>query len=202
MHFSNRHANYYTAWLYKAKEDDSFVQSRYHPDLANRGPPRTMSTSQAHVKRRLPPLDDLSAEATGNEDCEEGVEEDMEENPRRANKTNKRRRSQHLSKIVDKNIQNRTELLALAREQKSEGKTELAEFVMNRGNRVVEEVISKPWDMERSSEVLQRSKMSRLEILQKFVEDPCTLGCNERCCSVLSRSCCGTMCRGKHLVKL
>ena len=56
MHFSNRHANYYTAWLYTTKEDDSFIQSRYHPDLANRGPPRTMPASQARVKRRLPAL--------------------------------------------------------------------------------------------------------------------------------------------------
>ena len=186
VHFSNRHANYYTAWLYTTKEDDSCIQSRYHPDLANRGPPRTMSASQARVKRRLPALDDSSAESTGNEDCEEDVEEDTEENPRRADKTSKRRRSQRLSCfevsniIVEKNIQNRTELLALAREQKSEGKTDLAEFVMNRGNRVVEEVISTAWDMERSSEVLRRSKMSRLEILQKFVEDPCTEGCNGR----------------------
>ena len=32
--------------------------------------------------------------------------------------------------------------------------------------------------MERASEVLQRSKISGLEFLQKFVEDPCTKGCN------------------------
>ena len=190
VHFFNRHANYYTAWLYTTKEDHSFIQSRYHPDLANRGPPRTMLASQAHVKRQLSALDDSSAESTGNEDCEEGieegVEEDMEENPRRANKTNKRRQSQHLSCfkvlniIVQKNIQNRTELLALAHEQKSDGKSDLAEFLMNRGNRVVEKVISTAWDMERSSEVLRRSKMSRIEILQKYVEDPCTEGCNGR----------------------
>ena len=34
--------------------------------------------------------------------------------------------------------------------------------------------------MERASEVLQRSKISGLEFLQKFVEDPCTKGCNGR----------------------
>ena len=72
MHYSNCHTNYYTAWLYTTKEDESFIQSQYHPDLANRG--------QARVKRRLPALDDSSPESTGNEVCEEGVEEDMEEN--------------------------------------------------------------------------------------------------------------------------
>ena len=47
--------------------------------------------------------------------------------------------------------------------------------------RAVEEGISTAWDMERESEVLRRSKMSRLEISQKFVEDPCTEeGCNGR----------------------
>ena len=104
---------------------NSFIQSQNHPDLANRGPARTMSASQACVKRRLLALNDSSAEFTGDEDCEEGVEEEMEENPRQANKTIKRRRSQRLSCfevsniIVEINIQNRTKLLAFAREQKA-----------------------------------------------------------------------------------
>ena len=34
----------------------------------------------------------------------------------------------------------------------------LTEFVINRGNRVVEECISTAWEMEKAGEVLQRSK--------------------------------------------
>ena len=37
--------------------------------------------------------------------------------------------------IVDKNIQDRTELIAFANIQKREGKTDLAEFVLNCGTK-------------------------------------------------------------------
>ena len=75
--------------------------------------------------------------------------------------------------ILEKKIQHRSELLALASIQKAEGKTDLAEFVMNRGNRVVEECISTAWEIEKASEVLQRSKLTRLQILEKCLKDPC-----------------------------
>ena len=82
--------------------------------------------------------------------------------------------------ILEKKIQNRSELLALASVQKAEGKTDLAEFVMNRGNRVVEECISTVWEMEKASEVLQRSKLTRLQILEKCLQDPFTAECYGR----------------------
>jgi len=47
VHFSNRHTNYYSAWLYTTKEDEDCIQSAGHPDLRNSGPPRTMAASQA-----------------------------------------------------------------------------------------------------------------------------------------------------------
>lgn len=147
VHFSNRHANYYSAWLYTTKEDEDFIQSAGHPDLGNSGPPRTMAASQARVKRRQP-IAELrdSATDTGTSGGEgEGGEEREQEDGRsrmkgkNVSKTSvKRKRSKRLSCyevsniILEKKIQNRTELLALASAQKAEGKTDLAEFVMNR----------------------------------------------------------------------
>ena len=62
--------------------------------------------------------------------------------------------------------------------QKAEGKTDLAEFVFNRGNRVVEEVIATSWEMENASDVIERNKLTRLELLEKALEDPCVDQCN------------------------
>ena len=195
VHFSNRHANYYSAWLYTTKEDEDFIQSAGHPDLGNSGPPRTMAASQARVKRRQP-IAELrdSATDTGTSGGEgEGGEEREQEDGRsrmkgkNVSKTSvKRKRSKRLSCyevsniILEKKIQNRTELLALASAQKAEGKTDLAEFVMNRGNRVVEECISTAWEMEKANELLQRSKLTRLQILEKCLQDPCTAECDGR----------------------
>lgn len=185
VHFSNRHVNYYTAWLYTTKEDENCIQSPDHPDLANSGPPRTMSASQARVKRRPSVTEDSPTDSTSGGEGEDGEEKEKEGGHGRVSTSVKRRRSQRLSCfdvsniIVEKKIKNRTELLALASAQKAEGKTDLAEFVVNRGNRVVEEVIATAWEMENASEVLKRSKLTRLEILENcLIEDSCTPECN------------------------
>lgn len=66
--------------------------------------------------------------------------------------------------ILQKKIQNRTELLlAFANARKAEGKTDLVEFVMNRGSRVVKKCISTAWEMEKASEMLERSKLTRIQ---------------------------------------
>ena len=49
------------------------------------------------------------------------------------------------------------ELHALAREQKSQGKTDLAEFILNRVPRVVSDVMKTAWDMENAKATLPRS---------------------------------------------
>ena len=79
---------------------------------------------------------------------------------------------------MSKQIKTRTELLALASTRKADGKTDLAEFVVNRGNKVVEEVIATAWEMEKASEALHRKRMTRLEILENALEDPCNEQCN------------------------
>ena len=173
VYFSNRHVNYYSAWLYTTKEDKEFLQSSNHPDLLNSRPPKTMSASEARVKRRrvetgYPSKDSTSGEEEGVEGQEEGGSSASRQSARRSAK---RRRSQRLSSfevstiIVSKQIKTRSELLALASAQKAEGKTDLAEFIVNRGTKVVEEVIATAWEMENASEVLERSKLSRVEIL-------------------------------------
>ena len=45
-----------------------------------------------------------------------------------------------------------TELPAFAKEQRLEGKTDVAEFVLNRGTKFVAEVLHTAWDMENFQE--------------------------------------------------
>ncbi|XP_020621174.1 uncharacterized protein LOC110058852 [Orbicella faveolata] len=212
VHFFNWHTNYYSAWLYTTKEDEDFIQSAGHPDLGNSGPPRTMAASQVRAKRQQPTADFYNSasdttsgrESEGSNYKERNQEDDRFRTMGRnvSNTSVKQKRSRCLSCyevsniILQKKIQNRTELLALASTQKAEGKTDLAEFVMNRGNRVVEECISMAWGMEKASEVLQRSKLTRLLILEKCLQDPCTAVCCGRW-TECAQQLCGTTCQLK-----
>ena len=89
--------------------------------------------------------------------------------------------SYELAEIVEaKKIKSYTELLAFAREQKLEGKTDVAEFVLNRGSKVVAEVLQTAWDMENSQETLQRQKKSRLQLLYDSLHQECVPDCHGR----------------------
>ena len=79
--------------------------------------------------------------------------------------------------IIQKGIKTRTELLAFANAQKIEGKQDIVEFIVNRGLRVVSEVLNTAWQMTPAQEKLNRSKKSRLELLQDAAEGECVLGC-------------------------
>ena len=70
------------------------------------------------------------------------------------------------------------ELLALADSQQLEGKVDIAEFIVNRGKKVVAEVISTAWELKTSNEKLIRSKKSRLDLLREAKQGACIPGCN------------------------
>ena len=74
---------------------------------------------------------------------------------------------------VERGIKTRLELVALASQQKREGKTDLAQFIANRGSKAVEEALSIGWEMENAESDLARSKLSRVEIVYRELEGPC-----------------------------
>ena len=72
---------------------------------------------------------------------------------------------------VERGIKTRLELVALASQQKGEGKTDLVQF--SRGSKAVEEALSIGWEMENAESDLARSKLSRVEIVYRELEGPC-----------------------------
>ena len=57
--------------------------------------------------------------------------------------------------------------MAYANQQKSQGKYDIAEFIVNRGTRVVAEVLITAWEMNMLQEKLDCAKKSRIEIRKK-----------------------------------
>ena len=113
----------------------------------------------------------------------------MDENDRSTSETKGKKRKRvarslsmfDISEIaVSKGIRIYLDLLALAKRQKKEGKNDLAQFIVNRGKKTVEEAIKTGWDIEESEEKLERAKMTRLEILGKELEGECVDGCNRQ----------------------
>ena len=163
VNFSSNHFNYYSAWQYTTKEDQYYVQSVNHPDLANAAEP---STSEASSSR-------ATADRSSAEDEHTVL-------PKRK-KARKSLSIYDVSQIaVEKGIKNRLELLALANQQKREGKTDLAQLIANRGGKAVDEALSVGWELEKAEEKLERSRLTRIEILYRQLGEECVIGCNRR----------------------
>ena len=79
--------------------------------------------------------------------------------------------------VVAKRIKTRLELLVLANQQKQDGKEDLAQFIANRGSKVVEEAIRVGWELEEAEEKLKRSKLTRLEIIEQALQNSCVENC-------------------------
>ena len=58
--------------------------------------------------------------------------------------------------------------------RKNEGKTDMAEFIVNWGSEVVNEVLRTAWVMEEAKAAQERAVKSGLEILQEARGEPCT----------------------------
>ena len=153
VNFRDRHENYYTAWRYTTKED---VHSTNHPDLGNIGAPITTNASSATRASRL---------ADGDGGVQKG----------------KRKKTLTIFDVsqvaVEKNIKTHLQLVALASEQKRAGKTDLAEFIANRGAKAVEEALGIGWEMENAELDLASSKLTRVEILYREIGSLCVEGC-------------------------
>lgn len=153
VNFSNRHSNYYTAYQYVTKEDENPLHSDNHPDLSDHNTPNTTIATETRQGKKK-------------------------------NKQTKKRERLSVYDVVqiirDKKITNRTELLVLAERQRKNGKSNLSEFISNRGYRVVNEALSLADEFENAEETLIRSKKSRIEILEENLDMQCVAGCEKR----------------------
>ena len=122
---------------------------------------------------------DANSNVQGSDENEQTATNKKGKNKKVKTKRRKRMTSYELSEIIlSKNIKSRTELLALAREQKREGKTDIAEFVVNRGAKVVADVLATTWEMENSKDNLERQKKSRIQLLKEARDGECVDSCS------------------------
>jgi hypothetical protein len=150
LNFSDTHTNYYTAYEYVVKEDAEFVLSPGHPDLVNTTPPNTTNATRGRRK---------AAKVT-------------------KGKKRKRLAVFDVVRIIQtKKIRTRLELMALADKWQEEGKTDLAEFVCNRGPRIVNEAIETAKELSGAQERLKRCNKSRIQLLEESAAKPCVDSC-------------------------
>ena len=137
------HSGYHTAYQYATKQDTQVLRSENHP--ASIAFPKTSSA----IRNR-------SSHKKG-----KGAQK-------------KRLSNLEVSNIiVSHSIDSKLHLLALAKKRKTNGDSRLYEFVLNRGEKRVNELIQSVWSMERAQQTLDRRSMSRTDLLKQAYNNTC-----------------------------
>lgn len=173
VNYSAVHDNYYSAWAYTTKDDKDAIESEGHPDLWNSK--KEPKTTEATKTRRL------RAKKARHDTCDDMLEDEDGGEGEQRGKKRKRLTAFEMSEIiVEKGIRSREdlELLIFAKEQKDEGKKDIAEFIVNRGSKVVAEILDTAWEMECAKEKRLRREKSRMQLLHEAREGSCVEGCN------------------------
>ena len=76
--------------------------------------------------------------------------------------------------------------MALVSKWQEEGRTDLAEFVSNRGPKTVNETIETAKELDEAQERLKRANTSRLQLLEESAATECVDGCNGQWISAAS----------------
>ncbi len=163
VNFSD-HDGCYTAYQYIRKEDDMVYHSTGHPNLDEVGSPRTKRCQEFYRKRRW----DKTSEGNS---CHGSTS---------AKRMKKLSNLEVSDFIVEKQIKSETELLAIANEQREEGKKDLADFVLSRNSKSLNDLIKQTWKMKEASSTLQREKTSRMELIRKVANGECAKACEGR----------------------
>ena len=75
-------------------------------------------------------------------------------------------------------IKPRLELINLALRQKEEGKTVLAEFIANRGQKIVNEALNLAKEFDEAPQTLAQMRKSRVQLLKEAYSGECVSDCN------------------------
>ena len=111
VHFSDRHANYYTAWSYVTKEDLNAEESEGHPDLNTSKGPTTMNAHVARRQSRKRKVRERKEREGNDEECIESDETTDECQPKKQKKRKRLSAFEFSQIIVEKGLKNRDNLI-------------------------------------------------------------------------------------------
>lgn len=172
VHFSDHHSYYVAAYRYISKSDTEVFHSASHPNLKDIASPKTKASTLAYREnRKQKRKNDCSSSPTSSLLSSENQKE--KKKPRRLS-------NMDVSDfLIENKIKNTTELYAVAKKRKNEGEKDLATFVLSRSSKSITELIENSWKMENASNVLERNKISRIDLMRQKGQEPCIDGCDK-----------------------
>ena len=168
VHFSDKHDNYDWAYKYVCKVDKFPEQSRNHRDMNDADDVLNRSKTNKCIRA-------YRESAQKRKSMETPTAGKVTESKR------KRLTDADVAKfIVEKDIKTEKELKAAAKARDRDGMDSLYSFCVSRDAKKLSLLIANAWEMESAEEDVQRSKLTRMEILDMKYKGDCVEDCNGR----------------------
>ena len=176
VHFSNKPSYYIASYKYVTKHDSDIVHSQNHPNLKDVSSPSTKQCTLAYREKRR----SLNASASSSsQPSAASCSQTSSKTPTKQYKI-KRLSNLEVSDFISENhISNSTELFAVANDRKVDGQRDLANFVLSRTTKALEELISNTYRLENSAKELLRANTSRMELLREKSLGECVVNCEK-----------------------
>ena len=168
LHFSDKHDNYHSAYRYICKTDKNVAHSIGYPNLTQIGSPRTKICVSMYCQKRKSARRSNEPNKTKERESEQQAG------------SSKRRRLSNLEVaefMIRNNIRRSTVLYAVTNKRKAEGDKDLAEFVLSRSSKTLQELIQNTWELENTKANLEREDTKRMDIVTAASEGECEEGC-------------------------
>ena len=170
VNFSDNHNYYIAAYKYVCKEDSNVFHSTGHPDLSDMSSPQTKKSTEAYR---------LSRKRANNNSAKQNTQPSSTASCSKP-KSARRLSNLEVSEFVLKNsVKRDTEIFALAKVRKDEGQTDLANFLLSKSSKALNELIDNTWKMENASHNLHRESLSRIDIIRNKLTEECVANCNK-----------------------
>lgn len=161
VNFSNNHDFYLSSYRYVCKEDEEVVHSKNHPpNLLSTHSPKTKSCIQASKVANRKRRSESSQQSSSSH-------------------SKKRLSNMDAAKFIKcHEIKTYESLLAFAEQREIAGQNDLSEFVYNRSEKHLQELIKKSWQMKRAEKSIESNHLSRMEVVRSFDIISCSAPCN------------------------
>ena len=140
------HTGYHTAFNYVVKEDSSFITSSNHPETVS--PPKTSKATRKKAAKNPSKEKMMKSKRLSNFDV--------------------------ANIIVENKLRSRLDVLVRAKSSFEKGDRRLYEFVLNRGDKKLNDLLDTVWELETAKEKQERASMSRIDILKEQLSVGCT----------------------------
>ena len=183
LHFSDKHPSYISAYRYVAKEDEDIVKfPDDHPDLTILSSPKTSKGIQANKGKRR---SSAAARRQLNQQPAPGPssrDTDLDFAPVADSVPSSKRPKLSLVLVTDfileNSIKSRRDMWAHATARRENGDDDLVNFMIQRPNRVLDELIQKSWEMTGARVSLQEENTSSIDIIRSGATGQCVMeGC-------------------------